>query len=127
MVSTRNLCCYPEEKRVSHFSKKCEEFSVSGPRGPAGGHYCGHCPLLPGSPYVHGSHHRATLLLETQDPGGPGHPEDTRWWHLPTSLMTSLYVPLALSPQHRTVEKVQSLKPLGSLGAEQSREPGSTR
>lgn len=37
MVSTRNLCCYPEEKRVSHFSKKCEEFSASGPRGPAGG------------------------------------------------------------------------------------------
>lgn len=31
------------------------------------------------------------------------------------SLMTSLYVPCASSPQHRTVEKVQSAKPLGSL------------
>lgn len=52
------------------------------PGGLQGGTIVGTALLLPGSPYVHGSHHRATLLLETQDPGGPGHPEDTRWWHL---------------------------------------------
>lgn len=45
------------------------------------------------------------------------------------SLMTSLYVPCASSPQHLTVEKVQSAKPLGSLpkgGGETTPERGWT-
>lgn len=46
---------------------------------------------------------------------GPGPFVSQRGRDLPTSLMMSLYMPWASSPQHRTVEKVQSAKPLGSL------------
>lgn len=48
---------------------------------------------------------------------GPGRQDS------PMSLMTSLYTPCASSPQHRTVEKVQSAKPLGSLPKGEDNQP----